>query len=383
MTPSMNRRQAMGSLAATSMGVCGLSASGAPGQRAQLAVKRGDGELMLRLSGYKLDRVEALIDGRVTLDRCRTTFEVSTIGDMNSDVFGETGRRDVTEIGLSPFMHAVANDGFDAYSLIPVFPLRLFRHKSIFIRTDRGIRNAEDLRGKKIATAGYSSTSLTWIRGILQQEYGVTPEDVHWYVSRKDSSAKFSGGPSGQELLLPEDLEFREGPAGKTESDLLANGDVDALYHAAEPKAYLDGHPKVARLFPDYRQTERAFFHKTGIFPIMHSVAIRNELIDQHPWLPKAVFEAYSASKQLAYDRLNKLAWFQDSLPWVGQEVEETRKLMGENYWPYGIEPNRKALETLFAFSFEQGLCKKKLKIEDLFHASTLDFAEAATRKNA
>jgi 4,5-dihydroxyphthalate decarboxylase len=128
----------------------------------------------------------------------------------------------------------------------------------------------------------------------------------------------------------------------------------------------------VARLFSDSRKTERAFLAKTGIFPIMHAVAICNDVVDANPWLPEAVFNAYSEAKRVMYDALKKLGWFSISLPWVGQEIEETRRLMGENYWPYGIEPNRKALETLFQYSYEQGLAARKLAIEELFHPSAL-----------
>ena len=227
-----------------------------------------------------------------------------------------------------------------------------------------------------MATPGYSSTSLTWIRGILKDEYSVSPEDIEWYVSSKDSSAAVSGSPSKQEAVLPDGIRFTKGPEGKDESDMLADGDVDALFHAAEPRAYLQGHPKVARLFADYRRVERAYFEKTGIFPIMHAVAIRNDLIEKHPWLPEAVCRAYSAAKQAAYDRLKKKAWYADALPWIGQEVEETRALMGDNYWPYGIEPNRKALETLLRYCHEQGLASRLVEIEEIFHSSALPFRE-------
>jgi 4,5-dihydroxyphthalate decarboxylase len=261
--------------------------------------------------------------------------------------------------------------------LIPVFPLRVFRHKSIFIRTDRGIKKPEDLRGKTIATSGYSSPSLVWIRGILQDEYGVAPEEVQWVISSKDSAAKASGGPSKQENVLPEGLSIRMGPVGKDESDLLESGEVDALFHAAEPRAYIEGHPMVARLFPDSRATERAYFAKTGIFPIMHAVAIRKDVLEQNPWLAEAVFNAYSRAKQLTYDYLSKSAWYQTSLPWVTQEMENTRALMGKNYWPYGIEPNRKALTALFRYSNDQGLSARELTIEELFHPSGLHLTES------
>ena len=238
-----------------------------------------------------------------------------------------------------------------------MFPLRVFRHRSIFIRTDRGIEKPEDLRGKKVATPGFSSTSLTWLRGILQHEYGVAAGEIEWVVSFTDSSAEAAGKVSKQENIVPDGLKVSRGPEGKDESDLLEAGDVDALLHAAEPRAYVQGHPKVARLFGDYRRTEQAYYSKTGIFPIMHAVAIRNDVASAHPWLPKAVFVAYSKAKKSMYGELKKMGWATISLPWIGQEIEETRKLMGENYWPYGIEPNRKALETLFRYSHEQGLC--------------------------
>jgi 4,5-dihydroxyphthalate decarboxylase len=333
-------------------------------------------KLPLKIAGYRLDRVEALIDGRLQVEGCDAQFEIAAIGDMNTDAFSGSQSRDVTEIGLHPFMLAYANDGFRDYSLLPVFPLRVFRHRSIFIRTDRGIENPEHLRGKKVATPGFSSTSLTWLRGILQHEHGVGPEEIRWVVSSADSSAKAAGKVSKQESVIPEGLTVTRGPEGKDESDLLESGDVDALFHAAEPRAYIEGHPDVARLFGDYRKAERAFFAKTGIFPIMHAVAIRNDVVEANPWLPQAVFTAYAEAKKMMYDALKKMGWATISLPWVGQEIEETRKLMGENFWPYGIEPNRKALEALFRYSHEQGLARKKLKIEELFHPSALELVD-------
>jgi len=332
--------------------------------------------LPLTIAGYELDRVAALINDRVKVAKCNTTFEVASIGDMNTHVFNGPGTREVTEIGLHPFMLAYANEGFRDYTLLPIFPLRTFRHKSIFINNDSGIKKPADLKGRKIATPGFSSTSLTWLRGIMQQEYGVKPEDIKWVVSSKDSSAGVAGKVSSQENMMPKGLNVIQGPDGKDESDLLVDGDVDALFHAAEPRAYVEGHPKVARLFSDYRKTEHEYFKKTGIFPIMHAVAMRNDVIEKHPWLPLAVFNAYSQAKQLMYDDLKKMGWATISLPWIGKELEETRALMGENYWPYGIEPNRKALETLFQYSYEQGLAKRQLKIEEVFHPSTLKFKD-------
>ncbi|MDA9981568.1 hypothetical protein N9H39_02290 [Gammaproteobacteria bacterium] len=181
---------------------------------------------------------------------------------------------------------------------------------------------------------------------------------------------------SKQENILPEGIAYTSGPEDKDESDLLESGAVDALFHAAEPRAYVEGHPKVVRLFPDSRKTEREYFSRTGVFPIMHAVAIRRDVVEQQPWLPKVVFNAYSQAKQLTYDYMQKSAWYKGSLPWFGQEFEETREVMGENYWSYGIASNRKTLETSFQYSYEQGLSKRKLTIEELFHPSTFEFNE-------
>lgn len=334
------------------------------------------GKLHIKIAGYAYDRAEALVNGRVQVEGCETQFEIAPIGDMNSDVFSGAQTRAVTKIGLHPFMLAYANEGFRDYSLLPIFPLRVFRHKSIFIRADSGINRPEDLSGKKVATPGFSSTSLTWLRGILQHEYGVKQEEIEWVVASQDSSADAVGQTSKFESIVPKGISVSKGPAGKDESDLLESGDVDALFHAAEPRGYVEGNPKIARLFNDYRMTEQAYFKKTGIFPIMHAVAIRNDVLKANPWLPESVFNAYSEAKKMMYGNLRKMGWAYISLPWIGQEVEETIKLMGDNYWPYGIAPNRKTLETLFQYSYEQKLAAKRLKIEDLFHPSTLELSE-------
>ena len=332
---------------------------------------------LLKMAGYKLDRTEALVDGRVELEGHSIQFTESGIGDLNTHVFNGPQELDVTEIGLHPFMLAYANDNFRDYQLLPIFPIRLFRHKSIFIRTDRGINKPQDLKGKKVSTAGYSSTSLTWIRGTLSDEYGVEPEDIQWIISQKDSSAKDAGKVSAQESMLPEGVSIKQGPADMDESDLLDSGKVDACFHAGEPRAFTQRQPNIARLFPDTRETERAYYKKKGIFPIMHSVAIKRSLAREYPEIIPAVFRAYSQSKQFAYDYLAYLASIMDILPWASQEFETTKELMGENYFSYGIEPNRHTLETLFRYSHQQGLCSRQLKIEEIFAPESLDLLES------
>ena len=371
-----SRRHFLAASAAAAAGAMGIAALPEWTAARQDAPQPPSG-IDLKLAGYRLDRVEALYDGRVGVEGCDTRFEVAAVGDMNTDVFDGPQSREVSEVGLHPFMLAYGNDGFRDYSLLPVFPIRVFRHRSVFIRTDRGIEGPADLRGKRVATPGFSSTSLTWLRGIFQHEYGVSADEIEWVVSAEDSSEDAAGKVSRQESVIPPGLTVGRGPVGLDESDLLETGEVDALFHAAEPRAYIQGDPSVARLFSDYRSVERAYYEKTGIFPIMHAVAIRNDVADAHPWLPEAVFRAYSRAKQMMYMELKKLGWATISLPWAALEVEETTRLMGQNYWPYGIPDNRLALEALCRYSHEQGLASRELSVEELFHPATLDLDEA------
>ena len=333
-------------------------------------------DLPITASSYLLDRTQALFDGSVRIEGAEATFVQDAIGDMNTAAFSGSGTREITEIGLHPYMLAFANEGFRDYALMPVPLLRQFRHKSIFVHADAGINSPEDLKGRRVGTPGYSSTSLTWIRGILDDEYGIKASDMTWVVSNADSSAGEAGKLSAQEQVNPDGVVIESGKPGLDESELLLEGEVDALIHAGTPSAFIKGDPRVLRLFPDTREVEQDYFRRTGIFPIMHMLAIRRETAEQHPWLARAVFDAYVSAKERAYEHKVRWSWAIDMLPWYAAEVEETRALMGRNFYPYGIEPNRKALETLFRYSHAQGLASRELTIEEVFLAGTLEFAE-------
>ena len=258
----------------------------------------------------------------------------------------------------------------------PIFISRIFRHRNIFVRSDRGIEKPEDLRGKRVATPGYGMSSHTWIRGFLQDVHGIKPEDMQWIETTKSSD----GGKLNSEFgnyFLPDDFPLKRGPEGVDESEMIIAGDVDALITAIEPKAYTDRHPKIRRLFPDFRSAEQEYYKKTSVFPIMHVIAIRKDFVDANPSLPKALFSMYSQAKQVAYDDLATTTSLKVTLPWVTQEFEDTRALMGENFWPYGVKANRKELELVMRYTYEQGLAKRKLKLEEIFHPSTLELTES------
>ena len=335
----------------------------------------GEG-LPITMAGYDYSRVHALVNGEVTVEGCQTNFEVTGIGPLNNHAFFGPQNRDITEIGLIPYVLAYANDNFRDYTLLPIPVLRLFRHKSIWVRTDRGIETPADLKGKRVATVGYSSSGLTHIRGILEEEYGVKPEDITWISVEKDSASNLTGGVSDWEKIRPEGVNIIDAPEGEDESSLLISGQVDAILHPAEPKVYQDRNPIVKRLFTDHRTVEKEFYERTGMFPIMHTVAIKRETAEKNPWLAKAVFEAYSKAKKIDYEHMKTWGWALDSLPWYGQEFNETRELMGENFYPYGLQSSKASYEAAFRYLYDQGLSKRLVTLDEMFDKSTLDLVE-------
>ena len=350
-----------------------LGALGAIGSRMSEAAQSNKSQL--KIAGYDYDRVRAIMDGRVGMKGVALSFHVENIYDASRYAFGPDPKYEVTEIGLIPFIRKYINEDFRAYTPIPVFISRIYRHRNIFVHADSGIEKPEDLRGKKVGTPGYGFSANTWIRGFLLDEYGVKASEMQW-IETTESSDGATLSPKLNRHFLPDDFPLEKGPPGVDESELLLSGGCDALITAITPRAFLEGNPKIKQLFPDIRTAEQNYYRKTHLFPIMHTVAIRTDIIKSNPWLPKAVFEMYSKAKQIAYANMETTTSLKVTLPWVAQELESTRKLMGENFWPYGIEPNRKELELAVRYTHEQGLLKRPLKFEELFHHSTLELKE-------
>ena len=311
----------------------------------------------IKIAGYDYDRVRAIVDGQVGLPGARVAFDFQDICRANQWAFGPERKYEVTELGLIPYVTKFINEDFRAYTLIPVFISRIFRHRNLFVHVDAGIEKPGDLRGKRVGTPGYGSSANTWIRGLLRDEYGVRHDEIQWIETAKssDQGPVTSGGGfsafegDGSPYFLPDGFPLVQGPPGVDESELLLSGGCDALIAPITPKAFEEGNPKIRQLFPDPPSAERAYFKKTGLFRIMHAVAIRSDAIEADPALPKAVFEMYNQAKQLAYANMETTTSLKISLPWVSQELEETRELMGGGFWRYGIEANRKELELVCA----------------------------------
>ncbi len=272
---------------------------------------------------------------------------------------------DAAEMSMSSYLLRRSR-GDDALVAIPVFTSRFFRHSCVFVRADAGIEKPEDLKGKRMGVPEYQMTAAVWERGFLEDDYGVRPSDMTW----------FRGGleqPGRVEKLAVEipGVDLRDIDPSDTLSAMLARGELDATMGARAPASF-DG-VRVKRLFPNYREVEADYFRRTGIFPIMHTVVIRKEVLEWHPWVARSLFDAFCQAKDEVMAELNNSAALAVMLPWMIGEVEEARVLMGDDYWPYGYEPNGKTLEALARYSHSQGLAARLVDPRELFAPSTLD----------
>ncbi len=325
----------------------------------------------IKVAGYAYDRVQAIKDGLVGIEQADVSFTNENIYSLNAQAFGLDKTYEVTELGLIPYVSKYINEGFRDYVLIPVFISRTFRHRNIYVHVVSGVEKPEDLRGKRVGTPGYGMSASTWIRGMLLDEYGVKANDFQWIETTKSSDVgKLNKGFN--KYYFPDNFPLVKGPPGVDESELLLSGGCDALITAITPKAYADGNPKIRRLFTDIKTTEQAYYKKTGLFPIMHVVAVRKDAVQEKPWLPAAALQMYSEAKQIAYENLATTTVLKTTLPWAMDEYEETTKLMGDDYWRYGIKSNRKELELIMRYTYEQGLVKRQIDFEELFDPSML-----------
>jgi 4,5-dihydroxyphthalate decarboxylase len=319
--------------------------------------------LTLTLACGDYDRTLPLKTGAVQANG----VELRVLSLEPEEMFYRMARRrefDVSELSLSTY--TVLRGRGEPLVAIPVFPSFMFRHSAIWVRDGAGIREPRDLVGKRIGVPKYHMTAAVWVRGILEDEYGVAPADLQWFEGGEGTAVK------EVDVTLPAAIRHRWVAGDRTLGDLLATGELDAFVGARRPAASAGVAP-VRRLFPDFRRVERAYYERTGIFPIMHAIVLKEELAREHPWLPRALYEAFTEAKRLAYRRIADTAVLPYVLPWLVAEMEETRALMGDDPFPYGVAKNRKTVETLAGYSFRQGLAPRRLTAEELFCESLLD----------
>lgn len=323
-------------------------------------------KLQISVAMGDYDRNRALFDGRVQIDGCDPVYMLLNPEEM---FFRAMRSRDfdITELSFSSYL-VKHSRGECPYIAVPVFLSRAFRHTSIYVRKDR-IKKPQDLKGKRIGIPEYQLTAIVWARSILQDDFGISPEDVTWVRGGIDTP----GRPEKIKLDLPVGVKIESAPEDKTISQLLDEGVIDGYIAPRPPSGAAMTNPDVGWLFDDPTAVAKEYYKRTGIFPIMHVVGIRKELAQLHRWLPAAVFKAFSESKTRALDLLADTSATKVTLPFVEEQLKAARETLGQDFWSYGVAANRRTLEAFTRHHFAQGLSSRQVSVEELFDPSTYE----------
>ena len=271
---------------------------------------------------------------------------------------------DACEMSFAKYV-SLRSQGDDSIVGLPVFPSRVFRLSSIYVPRDGKVRTPADLSGARIGIPEWAQTASIYTRGYLQHELGIPLASIQWV----QAAVNEPGRTEKVALKLPPGIGLKSVPQSSLNSMLIA-GEIDAALSARPPAAFADG--RVVRLVPQYRDPEEAYFRKTGIFPIMHVVALRRELLDTYPWIAMNLFKAFEEAKRRSLARLADITASHVPLAWIGDYVARMRDLFGDDPFPYGVEPNRRTLEAFLQFAHEQGVCHRKVAPEELFPKQVL-----------
>ena len=320
----------------------------------------------ITLACERYDRTEALRDGRVRPAGVDLTYLPQQVEEtfFRMARFGEF---DAAEMSLSSYVVGLTRGA--PFVAIPVFPSRLFRHSGIYVSAASGIGEPRDLVGKRVGLAEYQLTANVWIRGILADEYGVPVESVTY----RTGGLHQPGRVEKLKVELPPEVRVEPIGPGQTLSEMLATGEIDALYTPRTPDSFVRGDGAVRRLFDPAGPAEEEYFRRTGIFPIMHVVVLRRDVYESNRWLARSLFDAFTEAKRLCEEGIDQTAAARYMLPWLHDEVARTRAVLGEDYWPYGLDRNTEVLRTFLRYSYDQGLAARKLEPEELFAPETLE----------
>ena len=326
--------------------------------------------LRLSLATWDHDRTMPLHEGTVRVPGVEFDGHVLPTSTLFPVAVREA-RFDVTELSVSSYVLQVSR-GECAYTAIPVFVSRAFRHGGFFARAGSGIETPADLAGRIVGVPEYQMTAALWMRGILADEYGVDPNGIRWRTGALDAGVR----RERLDLDLPEGMEVRAVEEGDTLQALLLRGGIDGLLAPKPPRAFLDGDPAIVRLVPDWPEAEAGYHRRTGFFPIMHLIAVRKTLAEEHGWLCPALYRAFAEARDAAMERLREV-WLGSanrlSLPFLGAAMERTLAVMGAEYWPYGFGANRAELAAICRYSRAQHLAAREVAPEELFHPTVLD----------
>lgn len=326
------------------------------------------GKLPLTLACGDYDRTRALADGTVTAEG----IELNCVQLPVEEIFYRMARHrefDVAELSLSSYLMTLDEDGVGPFVALPIFPSRGFRHGGIYINEKSKIQNPADLAGKTVGVPEYQVTAAVWIRGILAEHHAVPVESVHY----RTGGIHEAGRIEKVAFRLPDGVDCQPIGPGQTLSEMLVSGEIDALYSPRTPRSFIDRASGVRRLFTDLRAVESGYFRTTGIFPIMHVVAIRRERYEQDRWIARSLQKAFEAALEKVMTDIDETAALRYTLPWLVDDVEYTRSVMGDRFWTYGLHGNEHAIETLIGYSHSQGLAKRAYPADELFAPEALD----------
>ncbi|HMG52295.1 MAG TPA: hypothetical protein VK601_02410 [Kofleriaceae bacterium] len=324
--------------------------------------------LRLTLACGDYDRTRALHEGTVAPEG----IDLVCLRLPVEDIFFRMARFaefDAAELSLSSYLISMADDGPGRFVAIPAFLSRSFRHSGIYIHHGSGITRPEDLVGRTVGLAEYQLTANVWIRGLLAEHHGVPVASVRY----RTGGLHTPGRAEKLKLAIPDDVDIAPIPPGRTLSDMLAAGELDAVYSPRTPHCFRAGHPAVRRLFSDVRAVEADYYLRTGIFPIMHIVALRREVYEANRWAARSLLRALVAARDHAWHGIDETAALRYMLPWLAIELEANRAILGPDFWSYGLHGNEKALATLIGYSHAQGLAKRLYAPSELFAPETLE----------
>ena len=323
-------------------------------------------KLQLSIAIGDYDRMRPLVDGQVQIDGVDPQFMLLEPEEIFFRAFRHADF-DVCELSLSSYSVKTAA-GTSAYIAVPVFPSRAFRHTSIYVRTDR-IKQPADLRGRRVGVPEYQLTANIWVRLFLEEDCGIRASDITWVRGGYEHPGRIEK----ISLDLPADITVENAAPDVTISDLLARGELDAVIGPRAPSCFERGQPNVGYLFADPQATATDWYRRTRLFPIMHTLGIRRSLAEKHPWLPVAVYKAFERSKSIALSKLSDTAATKVTLPFVEEQLRAARHLMGDDFWAYGLEPNRLVLSRFLERHHAEGLSARLLAPEELFHPASLE----------
>ena len=318
--------------------------------------------LTIAISEY--DHVRDLLTGRSTAPGIDLTWLEMPVEEIFQR-FATRREWEVSEFSFALYI-ALRTSGDTGLTAIPVFPSRMFRHAAIFVRPGT-VSDASQLAGRRIGIPEWAQTAGVWARGILSDHHGVRLTDVDWVRGGVSKPGRTDRVP----LSLPEGLSVTEAAAGRCLQDMLADGELDAVITAHAPSRYDAGDPSIVRLYEDWRSAEYNYFAKTGVYPVMHLVVVRSDVIERHPWVPRNLMLGFEQARARSMERLRDMQVSRIPLPWLGRTADELAAASGHDWFPYGVEANRPTLEAFCRYAYEQGVAHTLIEdVSTLFDPS-------------